>query len=113
MGVKIRMALLLCLMAAAAFSGYGAYSSIHHAAGSAVPEEVYAELKKDEDAAEFFLRSNGSHVAVYSNSRSRSPLRVTAIEVSGLRSADRALLEAGIPVRDRETLLFLLEDLGS
>lgn len=113
MGLKIRMVMLLCLVAAAALSGYGAYSSIRRTAESAVPEEVYAQLMADAEDAEFFLRSDGSHVAVYSGARGRTPVSVTGIEVSGLRSADRAMLDAGIPVADRETLLYLLEDLGS
>ena len=41
------------------------------------------------------------------------PVTVTAIEVSNLRGADRAMLEKGIPVSDKSELLELLEDLGS
>ena len=33
--------------------------------------------------------------------------------LAALRTADRALVEKGIPVTDRQSLLYLLEDLGS
>ena len=58
-------------------------------------------------------KSCDGFVAVYTASRSRAPESVTAIEVASLRSADRAMIERGIPVADRQELLELLEDLGS
>ena len=42
-----------------------------------------------------------------------APEEITGIELKNLRRADRAMLEAGLPVPDRDTLLTLLEDLGS
>lgn len=113
MSLKLRAGLLLCLVVAAGLAVCGAYSSIHRRSSSAVPEEVYAQLRESEAEAEFFLRSDGSHVAVYSGGRVRSPLLVTAIEISTLRAADRAMLESGIPAADTAALLALLEDLGS
>lgn len=38
---------------------------------------------------------------------------MTRIELKCLRAADRAMVEAGIPVLSRQELLQLLEDLGS
>ena len=38
---------------------------------------------------------------------------MTGIELSCLRNADRAMVQAGIPVLSRQELLLLLEDLGS
>ena len=52
-------------------------------------------------------------MGVYSGKRTKQPLSVTAIELAALRTADRALVEKGIPVTDRQSLLYLLEDLGS
>ena len=65
------------------------------------------------ESAEFFLRSSGGYVAVYTGQKEKEPVTVTAIEVSNLRGADRAMLEKGIPVSDKSELLELLEDLGS
>lgn len=113
MGLKIRVGLLICLVAAAAMTGYSAYSSIRHSASYAVPEEVYAQFKGCESNAEFYLRSCNGYVAVYSGGRERSPMTITDIEIADLRGADKALLANGIPVSDRMTLLYLLEDLGS
>lgn len=52
-------------------------------------------------------------MAVFETERARKPLRVTEIELCCLRAADRAMVEAGIPVLSRQELLTLLEDLGS
>ena len=52
-------------------------------------------------------------MAVYDGDGYRAPLSVTGIELQCLRGADRAMVEAGIPVTDRRELLLLLEDLGS
>ena len=50
---------------------------------------------------------------MYENGRRREPISVTGIELKCLRGADRAMVEAGIPVISRTELLQLLEDLGS
>ncbi len=52
-------------------------------------------------------------MAVYAGARDSEPVTVTGIELDCLRSADRAMVEQGIPVTDRKELLLLLEDLGS
>lgn len=113
MGIKIRLAMLACLICAAGFSLYGAYSSIMRAAGQTLPEEVYAQFLAYEAEASYYLRPSGAYVGIYQASRSRTPISVTGIELSALRSADRALIEKGIPVADEAALLTLLEDLGS
>ena len=64
-------------------------------------------------AAEYFLKNCDGFVAVYRSTKGRAPESVTAIEIAGLRAADRAMLERGIPVSDRQELLELLEDFGS
>ena len=73
----------------------------------------YAQYGERAENAEFFLRSSGGYVAVYTGQKEKEPVTVTAIEVSNLRGADRAMLEKGIPVSDKSELLELLEDLGS
>lgn len=112
MGLKLRIALLTCLAATAAYTGVEAYRSIVPPAEE-VPEEVYASFEGREDSAEFFLRPCSGFVAVYEGRRGKTPLTVTDIELVNLRGADRALLQKGIPVEDRRELLRLLEDLGS
>ena len=52
-------------------------------------------------------------VAVFDRGDPSSPRYVTDIELAALRATDRALIEHGYPVADRETLQALLEDLGS
>ena len=52
-------------------------------------------------------------VAVFDQGDPSAPRYVTDIELSALRAVDRALIEHGYPVPDRETLETLLEDLGS
>jgi hypothetical protein len=111
--MKIKAALLLCLMSAAALSLTGAYRSLHRVAGPILPEEVAARFVGRESDAAYFLRDSGGYIAVFEADRSREPVRVTAIETSRLRAADRLLLRDGIPAADSGELLHLLEDLGS
>ena len=113
MKLKIRAALLLCLLSAAAFSVCGAYKSLHFRQAYALPEDIAAQFSGKEENAEYYLRESDGFVAVFSGSRERTPLSVTHIETSGLRDADRALLIRGIPVSGTAELLMLLEDLGS
>jgi len=113
MRLKLKIALLLCLMAAAAMSAAEAWRTLRVEKGRGVPQEIYAQLLEKEDGAEFYLRESGGFVAVYEGKRERSPMTVTGIETSVLRRADRAMLELGIPVADSRELLKLLEDLGS
>ena len=61
----------------------------------------------------FLLAGLDGHVAVYDAANRRRPVAVTDIELDTLRAADRALLDAGLAVPDSDTLLRLLEDLGS
>lgn len=112
MGLKLRIALMSCLVAAASFTAAKAYKSIKPAA-DLIPQEVYAQFAGGEDKAEFFLRPCEGYVAVYQDRREKTPVTVTDIELSSLRSTDRALIQEGIPVSDRRQLLSLLEDLGS
>lgn len=112
MGFKIRIGLLTCLVAAAAYSSLAAYRSIAPS-GDGVPEEVYARFEGREEDAQFFLRSFGDFVAVYGGRREKEPVSVTKIELDNLRSADRAMVKKGIPAADQAELLRLLEDLGS
>ena len=111
--MKIKTALLLCLMSAAALSVCGAWRSLHRITGPILPEEVVARFVGREADAEFFLRDAGGYVAVFSGRRTKEPVRITGIETARLRTADRVLLKKGIPADDSGELLLLLEDLGS
>lgn len=112
MGLKARIALLLCLTAAAIYTGGEALRSLAPTQTN-LPEEIYASFAMREAQAEYFLRSHDGYVAVYNGKRDSEPSSVTPIEVDGLRLADKAMLEKGIPVVSRVELLSLLEDLGS
>lgn len=112
MGLKIRIAIMTCLVAAAAFSASAAYKSIIPVR-TLIPEEVYARFQGREEEAQFFLRPCDGYVAVYQGQKEKTPLSVTDIEMTNLRSTDRALIQKGIPVADQRELLSLLEDLGS
>ena len=112
MGLKVRIALMGCLVAAAAFTAAEAYGSIVPEK-AAIPEEVYARFQGREDEAEYFLRPCQGYVAVYGGQREKEPVSITDIELANLRSADRAMVQNGIPVADQRELLSLLEDLGS
>lgn len=113
MGLRIRVALLMCAVAAAVYSGAEAWRSLQPAGGSIIPEELSVRYAAAAETAQYYLRDNGGHVAVYQKKRGAEPLAVTDIELDCLRSVDRALVEQGLPVADRWELLQLLEDLGS
>lgn len=113
MRMRFRAALLSVLAAAAAFTAFGAFRSLRRVNRNPIPEEIYARFEAHADTAQFFLRSSEGYVAVYDGDGYRAPLSVTGIELQCLRGADRAMVEAGIPVTDRRELLLLLEDLGS
>lgn len=113
MNIKLK-AIVLCLLAGAAIAtGSAAFRTLKPTVKADLPTEIYARYKAGEDAAKFFLRSDGEYVAVYQDKKGKKPLMVTGIELSCLRDADKAMVEAGIPAKDRRELLMLLEDLGS
>ena len=112
MGLRARAALLMLLAAAAAFTGAEAWRSLRPAE-DALPHEIYDSLAARTEGAVCYLRESGGYVAVFERARGREPIRVTNIELRCLRRADRAMVEAGIPVLSRQELLLLLEDLGS
>lgn len=113
MKMRIRAFFLMCLMAAAAYTGLAAFRSIRSPWDGALPAEVYRALTDRADRACYLLRAQEGRVAVYPNRRGAGPEAVTAIELSTLRAADCAMLQRGIPAADRQSLLQLLEDLGS
>ena len=113
MRLRLKVALLMCLMATALYTGAEAYRGLRPVRQSQLPEELYARFLARADGAEFYLRDNDGYVAVFAGAKDRQPVTVTGIELSCLRSADRAMVEEGIPVADRRELLLLLEDLGS
>ena len=105
---------MLCVLAGAAVAtGSAAFKTLKPIEKADLPTEIYARYKAGEDAAKFFLRADGEYVAVYQDKKGKKPLMVTGIELACLRDADKAMVEAGIPAKDRRGLLMLLEDLGS
>ena len=113
MGLRLKIALLMCAAAAAVYTGTEAYRSLQPARESLIPEEIYASYTARADTAQYFLRNDEGYVAVYQKERDKKPVSVTDIELDCLRGADRAMIEEGLPVSDRWELLQLLEDLGS
>ena len=112
MGLRTRIALLLCLAAAAVYTGGEALKRLEPAQ-TELPEEIYSAYAANEKQAEYFLKNREGYVAVYSGKSASELSGVAQIEVDGLRTADKAMLEKGIPVVSRTELLTLLEDLGS
>ena len=113
MKLRLRVALLMCLAAAAVFTGAEAFRSLKPQRGGELSPELYAPYASQADSAEFFIRGSGGYVAVFGGRRDKEPVAVTAISLAKLRSVDRAMVERGIPVADRKELLSLLEDFGS
>ena len=109
----MKAALLMCLMAGAIYSAAEAFRSEQPPANAQLPKEIYERFAIRADAAEFLLKNSGKYVAVFEKARGKEPVSVTGIELRCLREADRAMVEAGIPVISRRELLLLLEDLGS
>ena len=113
MMLRLRAALLMCLMAGAVFTGAEACRSLRREKPAQLPLELMARLTDKADSAAYYVRDSGDYVAVFHSQRDRQPLSVTSIEMSALRSVDQEMVRRGIPVEDRRELLRLLEDLGS
>lgn len=113
MRLRIKLALLLCLSAAAAFAGAEAWRGLRPAEIARPPEELYAPFAARGETAAYVLRESGGRVAVFERGRSREPMAVTPIELDCLRAVDQAMLRQGLPVENHRELLLLLEDLGS
>ena len=113
MGIRIRLFLLALLLAAAVFSACAAFRSIRGPWDDALPDEIYRGLAREAGEAAYMLRVKDGRVAVYPNRRGARPERITSIELSTLRPEDRAMVFRGIPAADRQSLLRLLEDIGS
>lgn len=113
MKLKIRAGFLMLLICAAAYAVSAAYATLQPKSHDELPMQIYSAFIEQADGAQFFLRSCGGYVAVYRDANFKTEPELTAIETTELRSADRAMLDRGIPVRGRSELLELLEDLGS
>lgn len=113
MGKRIRAFLLMCLMAAAGRSALSAWQSVRGPAENALPAELYETLRRQAGQPVYYLRAQNGYVAVCPARHGGGQQERTTIELSTLRAADLAMLRRGIPAADRESLLLLLEDLGS
>lgn len=107
----IVLAGLTLLAGFAVYAGITAARSLRHE-GLVPPDEIYSAYAERVDP-EYYLRDHNGFVAVYKEEKDDELVAVTGIELSGLRTADRAMIEKGIPVLERLELLELLEDLGS
>ena len=63
----------------------------------ALPAEIYARYSSREESAEYFLKNCDGFVAVYRSTKGRAPESVTAIEIAGLRAADRRCSNGAYP----------------
>ena len=63
--------------------------------------------------AEYILRANDGYICVFAAGEAQAPITITDIELRSLREVDRAVIEQGMAVADRDELMSLLEDLGS
>ena len=61
----------------------------------------------------FVLGEVGGNIAVFGANDLKNPVSVTDIEVSSLRTADKALIQNGLITASEEEIRSLLEDLGS
>ena len=111
--LKIKIIVLCLMLSGALYSLQQAISGVDSLKYNALPENIYSSYMDMEDKAEYYLKSNEGYVTVYEDREFKTGIRRTDIECNKLRRADRAMLEKGIPVRDRQQLLQLLEDLKS
>jgi len=61
----------------------------------------------------YVLRDYEGYVAIFVENQPARPMTVTDIQVSTLRELDKTLLETGMKLYSRESLMMTLEDLGS
>ena len=111
--MKWKTAVLTVLVIGAAASAAGAVRSF--AAGSHTESAVLPDVEErftQYDSAAYILRERNGYVAVFSSNPTQ-PVECTNIAVSSLRKADQLLLQEGIAAADWESVLALLEDLGS
>lgn len=111
--MKIRAVVLLVLTALACYTAGEAYRTLLPRTRDQLPMQIYTAFTAEAEQAQYFLKNCGGVVAVYGDAAYKTDPALTSIPTAALRSADRAMLEKGIPVRGRTELLALLEDLGS
>lgn len=74
-------------------------------------EDVLApEDLTEENAEEFFVASKDGYVAVYTSEEKTNLLELTDILVSQLTHADQEMINQGVGIAGRESLLHFLED---
>ena len=100
---KLALVMVLSVLAAAA---------VMRCAGE-FRRDTVSPVSYDGAAAAFVLRDYNGYVSVFSVKDAREPVQVTDIRTETLRRSDRTLLEGGLTVGSRQTLLLLLEDLGA
>lgn len=110
--LKRQLTILSLLVLGAALSITATVQSFRRPAAA---ENIFPTVEKmytSFDTAAYILKEQDGYVAVFSSNPNQL-VEITAIPVSTLASADRALLKNGITAKDRQALLRLLEDLNS
>lgn len=98
--------LVAALLTAAAAAGQLEKISPRQAQMAGMFEGVEGEIN-------YMVGEKDGFVVIFQAGFGDEPAVITDIEARTLRQGDRALLDQGIPVRTREELMMLLEDLGS
>ena len=108
---------LAVLAIAAAITAWSAVSNIVGNTEPSTQEIVNAGYNYEPSCgiedAEYILRATDGYISVFATSEAKTPITVTNIELRSLREVDRAVIEQGMAVSDREELMSLLEDFGS
>ncbi len=107
---SLKILLLGCLIATAAFMSTAAVKSISADEENNTPprETEYASIQNEE----YCLRDWEGYVAVFRGGDT-TPSELTDIETATLNNVDREKLREGIPAEGRAELLSLLEDFSS
>ena len=109
MKTKIKMAVMGTLfLLTVFFSAFVIISSVE-----AEDSGKNVSCMAENDVTCYVLRDYEGYVAIFIENQPARPMTVTDIQVSTLRELDRTLLETGIKLYSRESLMMTLEDLGS
>jgi len=106
---KIKMAVMGILFLFTVFLSAFAFINSVEADDSGEAVSTMAENK----VTCYVLRDYEGYVAIFVENEPSRPMTVTDIQVSTLRELDKTLLETGMKLYSRESLMMTLEDLGS
>ncbi len=104
---KLKVFLVLFLVLCAVFSSAFAISGASRAENKLISTQAVGSENN------YVLRDYEGYVAVFIENDPYRPMTVTDIPVSTLREMDRQLMQTGLKVKTHESLVVMLEDLGS